>query len=78
VRQRKEAFRHGERFVDLLLRNTVVDKLEETDLGRCRPELLGDFGLPLIEVAYVDAWDIAGFRCANAAESPLLLSSARP
>src|SRR5262249_19398915 len=73
VRKRKEALRHREGFVDLLLRNAVIDDLEEADVGRCPPELVGDFGLARFEVAYVNARHVARLGCADTAERPLLL-----
>jgi hypothetical protein len=52
----------------LLLRNTVIDKLEEAYFGRCGPELLGDVGFARLEGAHVDARDVAGFGRADAAK----------
>jgi hypothetical protein len=69
----EEALGHGEGFVDLLLRDAVIDKLEEADVRRSAPELIGDFGLPRLEVAQVDARNVARLGRADAAERPLLL-----
>ena len=69
----EEALGHGEGFVDLLLRNAMIDELEETDVGRSLPELVGDLGLAGLEVAQVDARNVARLRGADAAESLLLL-----
>jgi hypothetical protein len=69
----EEALGHGEGFVDLLLRNAMIDELEETDVGRSLPELVGDLGLARLEVAQVDARNVARLRGADAAESLLLL-----
>jgi hypothetical protein len=51
VRQREEALRHRERLVDLLLRNAVIDQLEEADLGGRLPKLIRDLGLAYFETA---------------------------
>jgi hypothetical protein len=73
VRKREEALRHREGLVDLLLRNAVIDDLEEADVGRCLPELVGDFGLARFEVAQVYARDVADLGRAEATQSPFLL-----
>ena len=67
VRQREEALRHGEGFVDLFLRNPVIDELEKPDLRRCPPKLIRDLGLARVEADQVDARHIASFGCADAA-----------
>ena len=59
MRQREKALRHHEGFVDLLLRNAVIDELEESDLGRGFPQLLGNLGLAGLESAHVDARHLA-------------------
>ena len=71
VREREEALGHGERFVDLFLRNAVIDELKEADFGRRVPKLFGDLGFALIKAAHVDTRHIAGFRCTDTAESLL-------
>jgi hypothetical protein len=73
VRQREEALGHDEGFVDLLLRNAVIDQLEEADSGRCLPELVGDRGLARLEVAEIDARNVARLGCADAAQRALLV-----
>jgi hypothetical protein len=65
VRKREEALRHREGLVDLLLRNAVIDDLEEADVG--------DFGLARFEVAQVYARDVADLGRAEATQSPFLL-----
>ena len=73
VRQRKEALGHRESFVDLLLRDAVIDHLEETDFGRRLPKLVGDRRLARIEVAQIDARNVAGLGRADAAEGTLFV-----
>jgi hypothetical protein len=72
VRQGKEALGHGESFVDLLLRDTVIDDLEEADFGRRLPKLIGDRGLARLEVAQIDARNVTRLGGAGS-----LLSSSR-
>ena len=73
VRQVEELRGHVEGFVDLRLRNVVIDELEETDFGRGLPELVGDLGLAGFEIAQIDAWHVAGFGATDAAEGLLFL-----
>jgi hypothetical protein len=67
VWKREEAFGRGEGFVDLLLRDAVIDELEEADVRRSAPELVGDFGLARREVAQVDGRNVARLGSADAA-----------
>lgn len=73
VRQREKALRHRERFVGLLLRNAVIDELEEADLGRRLPKLICDLGFARFETPHIDARHVARFGCADAAQSLLLV-----
>jgi hypothetical protein len=72
VGKREEALSHRKRFVDLLLRNTVIDKLEEAYFDRCGPELFGDLGFARLEGAHADTRDVAGFGRANTAKGLFL------
>ena len=73
LRQVEEALGHGEGFVDLRLRDAVIDELEEADLGRRVPELIGDLGLARLEIAHVDARHVAHLGGAHGADGGFLV-----